>query len=587
MGALVAALSAILSPRWAAGAIVVSFTSPSNGATLQGAVSVSAQAHDSSVGTANGAGIAQVFFELRQGSTVILNHQELTASYDWDLTVYGVATGDYTLRAMATANSGGSNWVDISVHIIGDPLPPVNWVLTFSDEFNGTGAPDPAKWDRPQYDRRPNATGPDGWWDQADSYLENGNLVIRVRRVPDRNGDGDPYDYSSGAVQTLGHFTQTYGKFEMRAQLPTQPGWWVAFWMMQGNQGSIGNGGVDGSEVDTMEAWGWTDKINHAIHWDGYAANQQSVGTHESPAGIRDGFHIYTLEWFPDKYVFFIDGQEVWRTIGGGVCNQPGYLLITGEISTESWATANSWAMDPENAVYPDYFLVDWVHVYKDASTSPSLSIEAENMALINYQVNANSAASGGNLIKLNASGLTGSATTNFSGTTGSYDVKVWYFDENDGASTFRLYIGGSLVDEWVANLDLGSADPVTATRVSRILNGISITNGAEIRLEAVQNNQEWGRFDSIEFTPIIGPPAPARILGIDFSGNDVHLRFTTLGGHPYHLERAESLSAPLWNTVVPNIAGTGDTVTVTNVGGVSSPAGFYRVIDDTGSGGN
>ncbi len=238
--------------------------------------------------------------------------------------------------------------------------------LVWSDEFDGTGAPDGAKWERQEYNRRNNTAGPDGWWSKEDSYLDgNGNLVIRVRKIADKNNDGDSCDYSVGALRSKGKFSKLYGKFEIRCQLPTQPGWWVAFWMMQGNVGSVGNGGVDGVEVDIMEGFGWTNLINYAFHWDGYGTDHKSTGKQLNPAGIRDGFHTFAMEWYPEMYVFFIDGKETWRSKGGGVCNQPGYVKVTGEISTESWAINNWWANDPGKAVYPDSFLVDYVRVYE------------------------------------------------------------------------------------------------------------------------------------------------------------------------------------------------------------------------------
>lgn len=349
------------------GTIVINITKPTSGATLQNVVDVNAKVYDTRFGTSDGSGISEVIFYLLKGSTVVQSHQELTSSYDWSLDVAGLASGDYMLKVIAYSNLGDSAVSQINVNVIGNPRPPGSWVLTFSDEFNGIGSPDPTKWDRPEYNRRNNNSGPDGWWSQEDSYLDgNGNLVIRIRKIPNKNADNDPYDYSVGAVRTYGKFTQKYGKFEVRAKLPTQPGWWVAFWMMQGNQGSIGNGGIDGSEVDIMEAFGWTNKINHAIHWDGYGSEHKSVSTSSYPPNIRDGFHIYTLIWDPDMYYFYIDSIEVWRTIGGGVCNQPGYIKITGEISTESWAIDRSWSNNPTNANYPDYFLIDWVRVYED-----------------------------------------------------------------------------------------------------------------------------------------------------------------------------------------------------------------------------
>lgn len=241
--------------------------------------------------------------------------------------------------------------------------------LTWSDEFNGAaGVPDPTKWDRPEYNRRQNPNGPDGWWSREDSYIDGkGNLVIQVRKIPNKNSDTDAFDYSVGAVRTYNKFQQLYGRYEIRCELPRQQGWWVAFWMMQGNVGSTANAGIDGSEVDIMEAFGWTDRINHAIHWDGYGTAHKTVGPTKSAVipGIRTGYHVYSMDWYPDKYVFFIDGKEVWRTIGGGVCNQPGYIKVTGEISTESWAINNYWANDPAKATYPDSFKVDYVRVYE------------------------------------------------------------------------------------------------------------------------------------------------------------------------------------------------------------------------------
>lgn len=173
--------------------------------------------------------------------------------------------------------------------------------LSWSDEFNGAaGIPDPTKWDRPEYNRRQNPTGPDGYWSKEDSFIDGkGNLVIRVRKIANKNGDTDAFDYSCGALRTYGKFTQLYGRYEIRCELPKQQGWWVAFWMMQGNVGSTANKGVDGSEVDIMEAFGWTDKINHAIHWDGYGTAHKSVGKNPSAVipGIRTGFHTYSMDW--------------------------------------------------------------------------------------------------------------------------------------------------------------------------------------------------------------------------------------------------------------------------------------------------
>lgn len=244
--------------------------------------------------------------------------------------------------------------------------PTDGWKLTWSDEFNGNGEVDLTKWDKPEYNRRQDPDGPDSWWLKEDSYQDgNGNLIIQCRKINNRNNDNDNIDYSTGAIRSISKFEQKFGKFEMRAKLPTQPGWWVAFWLMSETVGNVDDSGEDGTEIDIMEGFGWTNKINHALHWDGYGDAHKSSGHESYIPGIRQGFHTYTLEWNADEYIYFIDSTEVWRTSAGGVSKVPAYVKVTGELSTLPWAIGENWSNNPAGANFPDYFIVDWVRVYQ------------------------------------------------------------------------------------------------------------------------------------------------------------------------------------------------------------------------------
>ena len=238
----------------------------------------------------------------------------------------------------------------------------------FQDEFSGKGRPDPDKWISREYNRRPNRNGPDGWWDAGNVYLNGlGQLVIRTSVIDNRNPqeDSDPYDYASAMVSTEGKFEQAFGRFEVRAKLPRSAGWWSAFWLFSRSVHNVDGSGRDGTEVDIMETFGWTDKVNHALHWDSYEEDHQwSVFASMRP-GIRKGWHTFTLEWFPDKYIFYVDGDETWRTSAGGVSQVPLWVKLSGEVDTTDGAANKWWANVPDPATFPDKFIVDWVRVYE------------------------------------------------------------------------------------------------------------------------------------------------------------------------------------------------------------------------------
>lgn len=75
-----------------------------------------------------------------------------------------------------------------------------------------------------------------------------------------------------------------------------------------------------------------------------------------------------------------------------------------------------------------------------DGNGQEPIRIEAEQMNLDNYLIESSNAASDGELISLlDASGTTGSASTEFSGPSGTYDIVVGYYDEADGQGQLEL----------------------------------------------------------------------------------------------------------------------------------------------------
>ncbi len=221
--------------------------------------------------------------------------------------------------------------------------------LMFEDYFRGN-AIDSSKWELcPEGPRQDIG----GRWADSEVSVHNGNLWLRARI----RQDGIPV---SGGIRSRGKFEQLRGYFECRMMFPKTTGFWGAFWMMCGDVGKVDGSGVSGSELDIIESGECARRgVNHAIHWDGYGTEHKST-SHVIPnvPELYEGWHVYALEWTEKDYAFFIDGKETWRTIGGGVCEHPGYLKLTTEFG--------KWAAPIVPEQLPDFCRVDWVRVWQE-----------------------------------------------------------------------------------------------------------------------------------------------------------------------------------------------------------------------------
>jgi uncharacterized repeat protein (TIGR01451 family) len=78
----------------------------------------------------------------------------------------------------------------------------------------------------------------------------------------------------------------------------------------------------------------------------------------------------------------------------------------------------------------------------------------------------------------------------------------------------------------------------------------------------------------------VLSPADPApRFTTLDLNGENVRLRFSTLGDECYRLERASSLDTAPWNTVLDYIYGSGEPLEVSDLKPPDWSACFYRVV--------
>lgn len=225
------------------------------------------------------------------------------------------------------------------------PEPPdgMKWVLVWNDEFDGDTI-DETKWDSPECPRR------DGFWSKR-SFALDGQGNLRMTVFQDADGK-----FIDGCLRTKGKFEKAKGFFVARMKVHAEVGHWSAFWLMNRCEGRIGNGSVDGAEIDIMEKPWLDERVNFAVHWDGYGKEHKSAAREVKVPGVETGFHTYALWWADDAYRFYIDGRQEWETTAAGICTEPLYLKLSDEIGP--------WAGDIKKAKLPDENLIDYVRVY-------------------------------------------------------------------------------------------------------------------------------------------------------------------------------------------------------------------------------
>jgi len=239
--------------------------------------------------------------------------------------------------------------------------------LLWSDEFDRSesGRPDPANWD---FAVGHGAQG-DGWGNNEAQYyvdaaenafVSEGTLKIRALRT-ERGG------WTSARLHTRGKRDWRYGRLEVRARLPLEPGTWPAIWMMPSGQAHGGRYWPDNGEIDVMEH---CQLFGVGVPF-GTVHRKAGYGSHGWSAGCRDlgpdaaDFHTYGIEWSEDEISWAYDGARLPRTYrrveGDGwpwwPFDQPFHLII-------NLAMGGNLGGVIDESLSEAILEIDWVRVY-------------------------------------------------------------------------------------------------------------------------------------------------------------------------------------------------------------------------------
>ncbi len=237
------------------------------------------------------------------------------------------------------------------------------WKLVWSDEFDYEGLLDENRWD---YD-----AGGAGWgngeqqfytaYDTNTARVEGGKLIIEAHK---KWHLGMPY--KSARVVTRGKGEFLYGRIEVCAKLPKGRGLWPAIWMMPVEQKY--GGWPSSGEIDIMEMVGYEqDFIHFSVHTDEFNHKKNTHKTYRTYInGASDNFHVYGIEWYPDKIDFFVDDVRyfTFKKMGDDFRKWPfdqKFYLIMNIAVGGTWGGAKG----VDNSIFPQRMEVDYVRVYQ------------------------------------------------------------------------------------------------------------------------------------------------------------------------------------------------------------------------------
>lgn len=253
--------------------------------------------------------------------------------------------------------------------------------LVWSDEFNYTGKPDATKW---TYDYGFIANQEKQYYTDSlkNARVEDGHLIIEAHKEKVANKDFenpalintwaaykakiDTALYTSARLKTEDLAEWQYGLIEVGAKLPKGRGMWPAIWMLGENRREAGWPRC--GEIDIMEHVGYNnDSIFGTIHTQAY---NHMRGTQKGKKifieNPNDEFHVFSIEWTPEKIDFMLDGvvynhiENEHKTAAEWPFDQKFYLILNVAVGG---GLGGKKGID--DSIFPQKMVVDYVRVFQ------------------------------------------------------------------------------------------------------------------------------------------------------------------------------------------------------------------------------
>ncbi|MFT6165885.1 MAG: beta-glucanase (GH16 family) [Vicingaceae bacterium] len=272
--------------------------------------------------------------------------------------------------------------------------PPVYNNLVWSDEFSTNGPVDATKWfhqtQLPQGGNWYNGEIQHYTNRTANSVVSNGELNLIAKRESFTD-QGHTKQFTSARLNSK--FAFTYGKVEVRAKMPTGVGTWPAIWMLGKNITEPGGYWQTQNfattpwpacgEIDIMEHWGNNQNyVSSATHTTSSSGNTINTGGRMIPT-VSTAYHVYTLEWRPDRLIFSVDSivhftyQPAVRNNSTWPFDADQYILLNIAIEPTIASSFTQSSMD-----------IDYIRIYQETPVGIKENKTTQNLSLYPNPVN-------------------------------------------------------------------------------------------------------------------------------------------------------------------------------------------------------
>jgi beta-glucanase (GH16 family) len=209
-------------------------------------------------------------------------------------------------------------------------------------------------------------------------FVEDGNLILRVLREeytcpPEalnpwacarQYNTGQPYQYTSGWVETQPAYNTEYGYIEARINLPWGRGFWPAFWTFVG-EGLESH--ENAAEIDIFEMYGHKPStlLSTNVHLQYCNENYPTYpdcsdipkyGKEHIIPSYANKYHVYAIEWTPTILKWRFNGTAI------RVMSNPGVVDPVRTIINMALLQGNPPTV---NTPFPSDIKVDYVRVYR------------------------------------------------------------------------------------------------------------------------------------------------------------------------------------------------------------------------------